>query len=137
MKKYELKNTTTESLRETADAIRREVMAREEREKTEANRATIGKCFKYRNCYSCPEKPSDYWWLYARVERLDDGGNPIGWSFQKDKDGVMQIAHLQRVHQMFGGWVEITTHEFYVAYAALLSKLKAMKSRKVRWQEGR
>lgn len=135
MSAYEIKHSTTEDLRATADRIRREVMAREDAARIAENRQAIGKCYRYRNCYSLPEKPSDYWWLYARVERVDEGGWPVGWSFQVDKDGMITISPLQRVHQMFGGWSEITTHEFYVEYAKVLARLKAMKSRKVRWNQ--
>lgn len=34
----------------------------------------VGRCFVYRgNCYSCPEKPEDYWDVLYYVKSADDG----------------------------------------------------------------
>jgi len=30
----------------------------------------IGTYWKFKNYYSCPEKESDYWWLYRYLKRL-------------------------------------------------------------------
>lgn len=31
----------------------------------------VGKFFKYKNCYSCAEKPEDYWFLYSYVKKVN------------------------------------------------------------------
>lgn len=29
--------------------------------------AQKGTCYRYRNSYSCPSKPEDYWWFYKKI----------------------------------------------------------------------
>lgn len=42
----------------------------------------VGRCFRKRNCYSCPESDKDYWWTYYRVLRID-GRSFISLTFEK------------------------------------------------------
>lgn len=129
LKANTVKTATTDALRSASDLIRREVMRREEAQNVEAHRAMVGKCFRYRNCYSCPEKPSDYWWLYAKAERLGEMGYPVGVSFQVDKDGVLTIQPQQRLH-VIGAWQEIPASDFDAEFAKVLANMKALQSSK-------
>ena len=89
--------TRLDELREFAVTIREEISELEEAEKKPIRLALIGKCFKYRNCYSCPEKPSDYWYLYLKVLRIK-GANAIVEEFQCDKYGEIQIKPAKEIY---------------------------------------
>lgn len=73
-------------------------------DRAKRNGPLVGKTFKYRNCYSCPEKPSDYWWMYAKVTRMGDDGLLYLTTFQTDKYGNMEVRfehlgyHMQGYH---------------------------------------
>jgi hypothetical protein len=95
-----------------------------------------GKYFKYRNCYSCPAKPSDYWWLYVKVVEIkpsdiyDTRGNGItseyrGYSFQKDKYGQITIQN-ERKSYIHGLGKEITEMEFKKAWKNIIATLTEM-----------
>lgn len=47
------------------------------------NAKDVGKYFRYRNCYSCPSKSEDYWWLYMKVLSVSGGCLEV-FKFQKD-----------------------------------------------------
>lgn len=63
--------------------------------------AMIGKCFKYKNCYSCPESEDDYWWKYTKIASIEKDdlyvtGDKVlsyfkGISFEKCKGGKIII----------------------------------------------
>lgn len=56
-----------------------------------SNSALVGKCYKYRNCYSSPQSEKDYWWMYSLVLGLNDRGMPEAFVFQKDTYGRITI----------------------------------------------
>jgi len=95
-----------------------------------------GKCFKNRNNYSCPEKPSDYWWLYTKITEIkpedlyDTGGNGVachykGYSFQTDKDGNVSTQKIDYgyVHSL---QKEISEKEFDKAFENMISALNEL-----------
>lgn len=105
--------------REANEAYHEAQNAERERE----NRALLGKCFKYRNSYSCPEKPSDYWWLYTKVVGLE-GPNIFYTEFEVAKDGRISINFNRQCYaSMIHGHVEIRASEFNKAWRALQSKI--------------
>lgn len=70
----------------------------QEREFMPKRRALFGKCFKYRNNYSCPESSRDYWWMWMRVTGVR-GICVVLTQVQRDKYGAVSIrstdAHCQ------------------------------------------
>ncbi len=54
-------------------------------------RANIGNCYKYHNCYSCPQSEADYWWMYVKVVGVRDGSYRV-LTFAIDSYHKMQIA---------------------------------------------
>jgi len=76
------------------------------------NLALVGKYFKYRNCYSCPESDSDYWWIYARVDSLSESNTPVVIQFQTDKYGMITIETDKNQFTMSNGWTVISEAEF-------------------------
>jgi hypothetical protein len=72
----------------------------------------VGQCFRIQNNYSCPEKPSDYWWLYTKV-RCVDGAGVRCITFQIDKDGRASLERDDfRMPQSLDGYDSITPAEF-------------------------
>jgi hypothetical protein len=92
-----------------------------EAETEAANQALLGKCFKTRNNYSCPEKPSDYWWLYVKVTEID-GAALKCLRFQIDKGGRIDIEP-GAFYASWGlnGYTEIKPAEFNKALSKTMS----------------
>jgi len=66
----------------------------------ETNNKKVGRYFKTRNSYSCPEKPSDYWWLYAKCTRMNDDGFLYAFNFQTDRYGKMEVEPDRHSYHM-------------------------------------
>lgn len=87
----------------------------------------LGKCFRTRNCYSCPEKDSDYWWVYIRVTKVSKGGGLYAFQFQTDKNGDFFINpnRYQAVRSISECYDKISLNQFKAALSGLESKIKA------------
>jgi len=84
--------------------------------------ALVGKCFKYRNCYSCPVGPKDYWVDYTKVVGVD-GSSFVVVSVQKDKYGAVRIEERSSPGfdgKMMDGYVPITNREYQREVAKIL-----------------
>jgi hypothetical protein len=94
----------------------------QEKRANELNKALIGKCFRYRNSYSCPEKPSDYFWFYVRVLSANGYGVTCH-TFQTDKNGRIEIewsSHRSSYHGgLSDGYRPITRAQFDKAWRAV------------------
>jgi len=93
----------------------------EEDVREKANKKLIGKCFKVKNCYSCPEKPSDYWWLYKRVDSTEGTFLKVKM-FQTDQYGKTTIE-LNNMLMSVDLSCEISHEEFNKAWSDTMSKL--------------
>lgn len=80
--------------------------------------ALVGKMYRYRNSYSCPEDEADYWQLYTKVLSSNDHGSLSVLNFQTDKDGRAEIEITLGVACSFGYRDEIGADEFNEALAA-------------------
>jgi type II secretory pathway pseudopilin PulG len=87
------------------------------------NAPLIGKTFRYRNSYSCPEKASDYWWLYAKVTKLDGDGSLKLFTFETDKYGHIKITPDGHAYNMDSGYQPISAAEYRKALKALKSRV--------------
>ena len=91
-----------------------------------------GKCFKFRNNYSCPEKKSDYWWMYKQVIAIPEDGiyqTSTGvschlkcWTFQTDKYGASTINPDDTTYAHSLG-EEITKEEFDAAFEKMIKAI--------------
>jgi hypothetical protein len=88
------------------------------------NSSKVGKTFRTRNNFSCPEKPSDYWWLYAKITRMDDAGMLYATTFQTDKYGAVSINFDQCVHHA-QYYSSCPAADFKKAWKAMLKKLNS------------
>jgi hypothetical protein len=85
----------------------------------------VGKCFKYKNSYSSPEKESDYWYLYRKVLRIaDEHPFIVSFDFQTDKDGKISIEPEERSSTHLPGMVEIDGVEFWQEWCEVLKKVQ-------------
>ena len=82
----------------------------------------VGRYFKYRNSYSCPEKPSDYWYLYFKVTGYE-GRRLRGFSFERDKYGKFFFDPNAETFHHLSGYQEIEAAEFVRARAKFLTDL--------------
>lgn len=132
MRRSATKRSTSDE-RARLEAQRRTINARlntiQEEETRDALRLLVGRYFKYpKNCFSCPEKPSDYWPIYRRVV-LNEGGNPISFEFQTDKYGRVETKTEELFHGSSPEWVEIKGEEFYAAFAAVQAHMTTLATR--------
>lgn len=84
----------------------------------------VGLCLRTRNNYSCPSKPSDYWWLYVKVLRAD-GGNLRCLRFEVDKDGAVRVEGDEfYMPRTLESYEVISPDEFNRQYARMLKHLE-------------
>ena len=104
-------------------ALNKRLYAINQKEASARNRALLGKCYKYRNNYSVPEKASDYWWLYIRVDKVK-GAFATTFEFQTDKHGEMSVRPSRiNVARFDHGHIEIKPSEFARALASLQKRI--------------
>jgi hypothetical protein len=118
------------------------ILKDENREMIKLNYPTFkkleGKCFKTKNFFSCPTRPSDYWWLYTKVLSIKPSDiydtkstNGItahftGYSFQTTKYGNVDIEKNKSgyVHSLDQ---EITEKEFNTAWNKMMEEIGKLK----------
>ncbi len=113
-----------DELKSIIDKARSELREIEDVESAKKNKAFVGKFFKYRNSYSCPE-PNEYWWLYLAVTGMSEDGNLETWNFQKDHLGQIEIEQNILKPDVSDNYVEIRPTEFWKAYDGLLAELNS------------
>lgn len=103
--------------------------AREELSAIEAQRwcqesaGMVGTFWKYRNCYSMPSKPSDYWFVYRCITKVTDTKNTfVAFDFETDKNGKHIIATEKWTH--LTGWVRCTEKEYLRAWRRLVNTIR-------------
>lgn len=114
-----------ESLEDKAMKLRREASQLEESVIKDCTgvfmQGNIGKCFVYRNCYSCPG-PNDYWNLYRKILDVVDG-NYIIETFQKDIHGKFEVDKTSLCSFTLLG-IPITMNEYKKAKRTFLTDMK-------------
>ena len=128
--------TEKEKLQEKLNQIEEnERLALQENNYPEICEKYLGKCFKVRNNYSCPEKPSDYWFLYLKVteikkEDVYQTSNGVsatysGYSFQTDKYKNVNVRKENGYIHYLGE--EITQNEFDEAWNKMINRVNSIK----------
>jgi hypothetical protein len=107
-------------LRAAIDAALDELQALIDAKERERAQAHVGRCFAYRNCYSCPSSEADYWTLYLRVVGVTPEGTIRLVTFQTDKDGNVRVDEDTRSAGILGsGYKEISHAELVQAWNLL------------------
>jgi ribosomal protein L35AE/L33A len=100
------------TIAEAREALRSLEEARDGKEAA----ALLGKCYVFRNCYSCPDGPQDYWGLYLRVVGVEHG-QCVLVTFERDKNGDLRVERSRRSPRMLGGgYREISLGELRKAW---------------------
>jgi len=90
---------------------------------TEENKNNIGRCFKCKNNYSCPEKDEDYWFLYSKI--IDAEGRYYKCiEFQQDSYGICQTSIREKYHTFINDYIEISEYEWNVAVSNHLNTIQ-------------
>jgi hypothetical protein len=110
------------TLAEARDRLRE--IERQERQGT--SQQLVGKCYRFRNSYSCPEGPQDYWPLYSRILGVDEDANCVVLQFQTDRDGDCRINRESRSPDSGCFGVEIARDEYDAAAAAFLARVSEL-----------
>jgi hypothetical protein len=79
------------------------------------NQALLGRFFRAGNRDSGNDET---WTKYFAWLRLDEDGWLVGWTFEKNRHGIITIETDKRTSVMHLGLVEITHAEFLKAYGA-------------------
>ena len=111
-----------QELRKRSDKIRNQIMLIEEKESKKLKEKSVDKYYKYRASYSCPLSENDFWWLYIRIDKINDAVFN-GLAFQKDKWGKIFIDSKYSVY-LSENYKEITQKEFEHEYRELLIELE-------------
>ena len=111
-----------EKLQKIIYDARQELNKIEDERKANEIKPLLDKCYRYRNNYSCPEKDSDYWWIYMKIIKID-GPNVTSMQFQTDKYGKVIIVGNCSLYGLNSGWEEITNTAFIRAWKLLFGKL--------------
>jgi hypothetical protein len=124
-----------ELARAQVDVARKRVQLLEDeqfRAKVPSFRKLVGTCWRYRNSYSCPQEPSDYWFAYRKLVGLKDKEQAfIAQEFQIDKHGELRASGeasvpIYRADHEMTGWKQISAKEYRAALRrarALIDKL--------------
>lgn len=110
-----------ESLRKQAAVIRDKITRIEDKRRFEESVALQGKCFRYRNSYSCPKDDSERWWLYQRVLRVTKDGWLVVFRFQTDQYGKTEIEPEHRSMSSLGE--PITAKQFQYAWKVAVARI--------------
>lgn len=127
-KKARAEGRIKEKLQTIMCNARLKLMKIEERERIKEAKQHLGRFYKYRNCYSCPNGDSDYWWMFRKITGMDKYGNLTSLSFQKDKNGKLEIDTMKRSY--ITGWTEITKDEYYTAWEGFLAEINGIERRR-------
>ena len=110
-----MKLTPLDKLRNQYAQIRDQIHEIEHKEFVKEKRDIVGKCFKFKNSYSCPETEADYWWAYKRITGLDKSANCFtSFSFEIDRDG--NCSTNVRAFDMLSEWKPCTEEEYLQAW---------------------
>jgi hypothetical protein len=102
--------------------LQTKVWEEHQKKQTQKAQKLVGKYFKFRNSYSCPEGEKDKWWLYTAIIGVKDGCC-VAIDFQTDKNGDVSIAKAYHAPQFFEnleGYVPITKEEYVDEFAATI-----------------
>jgi len=93
----------------------------EDADRRALNATLVGRCFQYRNSYG----GGSSWWLYQRVTGLNKDGYPVGYQFQDDGQGKLDVeTEKWRLHL---GDREISAKAFNAAWDKFVSAIIAVR----------
>ncbi len=118
-----MKTRTLEQWKEQEHEANRAIARLRDEERRAENAALVGKTFKYRNNYSCPKKPSDYWYLYVKVTGMNRDGSLKLFTFETDKYRHIVIGVDRHMYGLDESYKPISAAEYRKALAALKARV--------------
>lgn len=115
--------TTIDELRSAAKAANQKLSEAETAIRVKENASLLARCFRYRNNYSCPEKDSDYWWMYAKVIKIAKDGRLTLFQFQIDRYGNFDCRPAEDVFRITDGYQPLSAKKFNAAWKHFASKM--------------
>lgn len=109
-------------LEEIVAAARLELSAIDDEKWVGENAKIVGRFFKSKNNYSCPEGDPDYWDTYIAVIDMDESGRLEIARFQIDKYGKINMGKEFCGRKFFFD-EEITREEFVAAWSDTLTSV--------------
>ncbi len=106
------------TLQETINEHRLELWAIEDEERLSKHGEFVGRCFAYRNSYSCPKGPEDYWSLYSKVTGISERGHLNLFKFQTDSKGMITVESAVALNTGTLG-SPVSKNEFREAFRAI------------------
>ena len=112
-------------LKQTIQQAHKRLFALKKAECLKQNADVVGKCFRFRNSYSCPKTSADYWWLYIQVVAIDDDGDLVYWSFEQDQFDRVSIVpnHTFPNISDSDSYEEISAEYFWSRWCSILEEL--------------
>lgn len=110
-------DTAKQELQEIINKARESLGDIENAEWMQENIGKIGTFWKYCNSYSCPEKPSDYWWIYRRIKGIEEQ-RFITFDFCIDKDGKLAVEECK--WSTLSGWMPCAEAEYRRAWKRIV-----------------
>ena len=119
-------------LQNIINEARNELSEIEDAEKTQEHEKYVGRFFKYKNSYSCPETEKDYWWIYATILKTEDCGVRM-FSFEIDSYGTFEIKPNEwHVSFPYVEWIEIDKAEYMKAWNSFYAKISKMNKKEAK-----
>ncbi len=124
MKHTQAKSKTKEQLESEIRTLSVQWNKIKDKEDAAIDASFLGRFFKTRNNYSCPKKPSDYWWLYAKVVCVKSGIKAT--SFQVDCNGRIEIRQNDYfMSNTLLSYTEISQLQYEKAWLKCLEQISA------------
>lgn len=82
----------------------------------------LGTCWKYKNSYPCPSKPSDYFWFYTKIIEIIDRNQFKVTTFQDDGNGRIEFE-IRGYYSLFKEHISITNKEYDKQRKRLIKEL--------------
>lgn len=122
MAKNKYAHLNEDELQAAQREIRAQIYNIEDHRRIDKNKKVVGKCYVYRNSFSCPSSPKDYWNLYTKIVKIDRSGYLKAVSFQTDKNGDMHFRN-ETFRVTMDGYKQIPLSKFNRALETFQKKL--------------
>lgn len=118
--------SSIEELKAQRDALQKKISELEVATRQASNADFLGRCFTFRNRFSCaPHGQCDTWTVYFKVLALNGTGFTT-FQFQRDPTGVVTIEPSRYCPNIGGNVTEITPEEFQSQYDCLVGLLGSL-----------
>lgn len=105
-----------------AAAITQRLRDEKTRQEVNALRKLVGKCYRCQNSYGCGDKKGP-WWLWLRIDRVEEDGGFRGLSFQVDSNGKIEVTPDSWHISLMDGYSEVSEALFNAAFFSMQERI--------------